>query len=449
MKLRIYKYVQNIFKAVFTLSESSAEGRAKAYFYPYLYPAGVPMKITEIVESYEEEMVDAMKEMLKIEAISPESGGKGELKRAEFLQKWISDFGFDEIERYDAKDVRAEGGIRPNMVATIHGKNRDQRIWIISHMDTVPVGDISKWKTGPFEPVVKEGKIYGRGAEDNGQSLIASMYAAKAIIDSGEAPDYDFSIVFVSDEETGSKYGIQHLVNLGLFRKDDIVIVPDHGVPQGNEIEIAEKSIYWVKVTTYGKQTHSSIPNTGINALRAGAKYLVEVDRALHERFSEKDKLFTVPVSTFEPTKKEENQPNINAVPGEDVFYFDMRLIPTHNITDIMVVMNEVAEKVSKETGTKISPEVYRGEPAPPATPADSEVVIRLKNAIEKVRGIEPKLVGIGGGTCAAYIRYKGIPAAVWSTIDETMHQANEYCKIENLVSDARVFSMIGFHGHS
>ncbi len=402
------------------------------------------MKITEIVESLEDDMVKAMVEMLKIEAISPEAGGKGELKRAEFLQRWISDFGFDEIKRYDAEDPRAEGGVRPNIVATIHGKNRERSIWIISHMDTVPVGDISKWDTDPFDPVVKEGKIYGRGAEDNGQSLIASMYAAKAIIDSGDRPDYNFSVAFVSDEETGSKYGIQHLVKLGLFRKDDLVLVPDHGVPEGNEIEIAEKSIYWVKVTTYGKQTHSSIPHTGINALRAGARYLVEVDKALHERFSDKNELFGPPVSTFEPTKKEENQPNINAVPGEDIFYFDMRVIPEHDITDIMGVMNEVAEKVSKETGAKIMPEVYRGEPAPAPTPADSEVVVRLKDAVKKVRKIEPKLVGIGGGTCAAYVRYEGIPVAVWSTIDETMHQANEYCKIENLVNDAKVFALVG-----
>ncbi len=401
--------------------------------------------LTEKVESLRDRMVEAMVGMIKIEAISPEAGGKGELKRAEFLERWISDFGFDEIKRYDAEDPRADGGVRPNIAATIYGKNRDRTIWIISHMDTVPVGDISKWDSDPFDPVVKDGKIYGRGTEDNGQSLIASMYAAKAIIDSGEKPDYNYSVVFVADEETGSKYGIQHLVKLGLFKKDDLVIVPDHGVPEGNEIEIAEKSIYWVKVTTYGKQAHSSVPNQGINALRAGATYLVEVDKALHERFSDRNMLFGPPVSTFEPTRKEENQPNINAVPGEDVFYFDMRIIPEHDITDIMGLMNEVAEKVSKETGAKIVPEVYRGEPSPPPTPADSEVVLRLKSAVEKVRGIEPKLVGIGGGTCAAYIRYEGIPAAVWSTIDEKMHQANEYCKIENLVSDAKVFALLGF----
>lgn len=80
------------------------------------------MKPLEIVESLKDDMAKAMVEMLKIKAISPESGGKGEFKRAEFLQKWISGFGFDEIRRYDARDPRAEGGIRPNLVATIKGK---------------------------------------------------------------------------------------------------------------------------------------------------------------------------------------------------------------------------------------------------------------------------------------------------------------------------------------
>jgi len=66
-----------------------------------------------------------------------------------------------------------------------------------------------------------------------------------------------------------------------------------------------------------------------------------------------------------------------------------------------------------------------------------------LKEAIRKTRRIEPKVGGIGGGTCAAYFRDINVPAVVWSTIDEMAHQPNEYAKIENIVNDAKIFAYL------
>jgi succinyl-diaminopimelate desuccinylase len=66
-----------------------------------------------------------------------------------------------------------------------------------------------------------------------------------------------------------------------------------------------------------------------------------------------------------------------------------------------------------------------------------------IKEAIRKVRGVEPKVGGIGGGTCAAFFRKIDVPAVVWSTIDETAHQPNEYSKIENLVNDAKIYAFM------
>ncbi len=56
---------------------------------------------------------------------------------------------------------------------------------------------------------------------------------------------------------------------------------------------------------------------------------------------------------------------------------------------------------------------------------------------------IQPKVGGIGGGTCAAFFRREGMPAVVWSTIDETAHQPNEYANVANLVNDAKVFASL------
>jgi succinyl-diaminopimelate desuccinylase len=66
--------------------------------------------------------------------------------------------------------------------------------------------------------------------------------------------------------------------------------------------------------------------------------------------------------------------------------------------------------------------------------------VQELKLALRQLRGLEAKSIGIGGGTVGAYFRREGIHTAVWSTLDDLAHQPNEYCKIENMVNDAKVF---------
>ena len=79
-------------------------------------------------------------------------------------------------------------------------------------MDKVPAGDLSLWDTDPFTPVEKDGKIFGRGSEDNGASLIATIYAVKTIMDLGVRPKNNIAIALVSDEETGSDFGIKYLL---------------------------------------------------------------------------------------------------------------------------------------------------------------------------------------------------------------------------------------------
>ncbi len=156
-------------------------------------------------------MVETLKTLITIPAVHPDSGGEGEMKKADYLNKVIEKFGFDSVERHDV-----EG--RPNLVAKINGKN-DKNVWVITHMGVVPAGDMGLWETNPFEPVVKDGKICGRGAEDNGQELVASLYAAKAVIDEKIGPENNICLAFVLDEETGSRYGISHLLSKNLFKK--------------------------------------------------------------------------------------------------------------------------------------------------------------------------------------------------------------------------------------
>lgn len=400
--------------------------------------------VSSDIESLKNEMTQTLIELIRIPAIAPENNGEGESKKAEKLTQILETLGFDKIERYDAEDERVPSKLRPNIVAYYYGENLSEKVWIITHLDVVPPGEESLWTvTKPFEPTIKKGRIYGRGSEDNGQSMVASIFAVKASKILGIKPKRTVALAFVADEEQGSTYGIQHLIKQGLFKKDDLIVVPDGGNEEGSFIEIAEKSALWFRIRTTGKQVHASRPGKGLNAHRIGMEYALALDKMLHEKYSLKDEYFDPPESTFEVTKKEKNVDAVNIIPGEDIVHFDCRILPSYNLEGILKDIHGVAEEFERKTGAKIRIEVVQKKVAPKPTDANSKIVVMLNEAIKKVRGIEPKVGGIGGGTCAAFFRKIEVPAVVWSTIDEMAHQPNEYAKIENLVNDARVFAFL------
>jgi succinyl-diaminopimelate desuccinylase len=396
------------------------------------------------IERQKNQMVQALMEIIQIPAIAPENLGEGELRKTEKLTQMLETVGFDKIERFDAEDERVPSKKRPNIIAYYYGEKKAEKLWIITHLDVVPPGEKSLWTvTKPFEPIIKEGRIYGRGSEDNGQSMIASILAVAALKNLGMRPKRTVALAFVADEEQGSKYGIQHLIKQGLFNKDDLIIVPDGGNENGSFIEIAEKSALWFRVRTIGRQTHASMPDKGLNAHRVGMEYALALDKMLHEKYSRKDKYFDPPVSTFEPTKKDKNVDAVNIIPGEDLAYFDCRVLPNYSIEEISNDINALAEEFEKKTGAIIKIELLQKSAAPKPTDANSKIVVMLKEAIRQVRGVEPRVGGIGGGTCAAFFRRIDVPAVVWSTIDETAHQPNEYAKIDNIANDAKVYAFL------
>jgi len=396
-------------------------------------------EILDKIESMRDEIVKFTVDMISIPAVNPAFGGQGEEARAEFLEKKLKEI-CDEVKRYDAID---ENGLkRPNLVGIIFGEDRSHTLWILSHMDTVPEGDISLWSYHPYEPVIKDDKIYGRGTLDDGQGIISSYFAAKAMVECEKRPRYNLGLVFVADEEAGSKYGVHFLMDKNLFISGDLVVVPDSGNSDGSFVEIAEKGSVWLKITTHGKQSHASMPHLGLNAHRIGMRFALRVDEYLHNNYGKKNKLFEPPESTFEITKKEKNVDNINTIPGVDVFYFDFRILPEYKVDDVISEVRRIAKEISDESGAKIDVEIIqRAEPS--ATPEDSKIVNMLISALKEVRGIEPVLGGIGGGTVAAVFRKVGIPAVVWMTADDVEHQPDEYCKISNLINDAKVFAYI------
>ncbi len=400
-------------------------------------------KIFHKIESFRDEMTDFQIKLCSIPAIAPSSGGEGEGEKANVLLEFLNKNGFSEIEVIKAPDLDAPSGVRPNILAFFKGKDSSKTIWVMTHMDVVPPGELALWKGNPFKAWVEGGKIYGRGVEDNQQDMVASLFAVKAFFEEGIKPNYDIGIALVADEETGSEKGIDYVLKkTDAFRKNDLIIVPDAGNEEGTMIEVAEKSLLWLKFKTLGKQAHGSTPEKGINSFKAASFLITELNK-LYKVFPDKDPLFDPAISTFEPTKKEPNVPNINTIPGEDVFYMDSRILPRYKTEEVRAEIEKITAKIEKKFQVKIEVKETQKAPAAPPTSAEAPVVHALKKAIKAIYGKEGKAIGIGGGTVAALFRRANFEAACWARLDETAHQPNEYCIIDNMVGDAKVFAHI------
>jgi succinyl-diaminopimelate desuccinylase len=277
------------------------------------------------------------------------------------------------------------------------------------------------------------------GLEDNGQAVIGILHTCFVMAEKSLKAKCNVGFIFASDEETGSDFGLKAMVNAGIFSPKDEAVVPDFGSADGSFIEVAEKSVMWLKVTTIGKQAHASMPHLGINAGSVGSRFAIALEDMLKSNYTYQDPLFDPPYSTFEPTQKFNNVESTKVMPGKDEFTMDMRVMPKYSLDEILSRVEVLRAEFEKKYGVQINCEILtRADAAPPTSP-DSTVAKTLMGILKDM-GIDAKCGGIGGGTCGAILREINVPALVWSTLDELAHQPNEYTVIDNMLSDASAF---------
>ncbi len=393
------------------------------------------------VEKYRHEIVAYQRQLVAISAVGPANGGPGEMKKASVVEAWLAGMGFS-IDRCDAPDERVVGGARPNIIAVLPGAT--PRIWVISHLDVVPPGSPDLWDGDPHVLRQDGDTIYGRGVQDNNYGILCPIFGLKALRDLAIDPIGQVGLVVVSDEETGSQYGIEYVLNrrLDLFGPNDWIIAPDAGRADSRLIEIAEKSQLWLKIDVRGRQAHASRPHEGLNALKVGARIIDRLAEAV-DRYCGQDDLFMPPRSTFEPTMIEPGVSNINTIPGVFTFYLDCRVLPPYDLDQVKTGIRSFVESVAGEHGATAEVWAVQQRAAPEPTAPDSPVVQALKRCVSKVRGIDPVIGGVGGGTVASYVRMRKLPVAAWATIEPCSHQPNEYVRLDNLILDAAVFGCL------
>ncbi len=397
-------------------------------------------------ESLKKQIIEISEFLVSIKAMSPDNGGVGEIDKMEAIKKYISQYK-GVMKEYPIEDKRIKEGYRPNMSYVLEGVDKSKTIWLVSHIDVVPEGDIHLWKTEPFKLTVDGDTLIGRGVNDNHGSIVPAIILYGLLDKFNITPPCNFGMFFFADEENGSAYGINAVVDKygdEAFGKNDIVYVADMPTEEGNVLEIAEKSILWLKINFSGKQGHASRPDHAANAHKASAMFIAEVESIVKRDFSKKDEVFDNPYSSFEPTMGHNGVQNVNTIPGEHFISYDCRVLPEYSLESVMAMFETVKNKIEKEYKVSISYSKAQSHQSVPAVSQDSPTYKLLATALKNAFNLEAKPIAVGGGTCAYALRAIGIDAIVCGIgADDVAHQPNEYMEMESLIKSVKLFTHV------
>src|ERR1700761_8817090 len=217
------------------------------------------------IEDRADEIVELTRDLIRIPTVNP----PGDYYRpcAELLGERLRKRGF-QVEYVRAEGVPGDTDALPriNVVARWEGKRPGPCIHFNGHIDVVDPG--AGWTMDPFEGVVKDGKVWGRGACDMKGGIAASVVAVEALLDSGLDLPGAIEISGTADEESGGYGGVAYLAERGWFSppRGDHVMHPE---PLNvDRVCVGHRGVWWAEIETKGRQAHGSMPFLGDSAIR-------------------------------------------------------------------------------------------------------------------------------------------------------------------------------------
>ena len=394
-------------------------------------------------------MVSKLSELVSIPTVNPP--GKHYEEAAGLIAEWLKEAGMnvelikipeDWLDKHYPYSPAHRG--HPRIIVYGRTGRRDRVLHFNGHYDVVPPG--TGWSvTEPFKPLVRDGRLYGRGATDMKGGIVSAVTAiheilVEELVDTGEL---GIEAAFVPDEESGGD-GTRYLVEEVGVRPTYVVIAEPSTLKR---ISIGHKGFVRGKVHVYGRQVHGSIPFMGENAFEKAAS-LVHFFKPLYEKEVINPRITNYPIVPEEakhPTINlggyaESTSRKDNIVPGEFVFSFDRRVLPEEDPVKTAEELEEYLRKAAEKTGARISVEILSVVPGS-VTPLDAELVKLSSNAVKKVTGTEPQLLVSTGRTDQVYYSRAGSQVVVMGPGAEgTAHMPDEYTTLRELNGYVEVY---------
>ena len=388
--------------------------------------------------------IGVLSKLISIPTVSP--AGEHYEEAAELLARELDSLGFNvEVIRVpgDYQATRCpEAGGNPRFIVFARLGDSGRRLHFNGHYDVVPGG--SGWTvTEPFKPVVRDGRLYGRGAVDMKGGIAATLGAFKLIRSSGYRPRLALEAGFVPDEEIGGRCGTGYLVEY-MGRAPDYVLIPE---PSGLKAPWhGHRGLLWVSVKVKGLSAHASTPWLGRNAFLLASQVALELQRMMSSVYPARRSKYRVePVEASMPTAMIGGVAGVvgggktNQVPGEFMFTIDRRLIPEESVAGALEELRAMIAWATHLVGADYELKVdYSAEPA---INEPGELYEALREAAEQAGVMIGEPVVCPGGLDMWYYTKAGSKALAYGPEYRTAHAPDERISLEELEKLIQVYA--------
>lgn len=354
-------------------------------------------------------VLQTLSELVRINSInSSYEGGPGEAEAATYVRRFFEQRG---IEVWEQEVFPG----RNNVIARIPGRDSTRRIVFEAHLDTVSIKGMT---IDPFDPVVRDGKMHGRGSVDDKAGLAAMMHAVADIHASGELPPCEVWMAAVVDEE----YSFRGVVKLCEGLQAAAAVVAE---PTEFRCVIASKGVLRWRIKTKGKAAHSSKPHLGVNAITAMARVVLALNED-HARMQPAAHPLLGPGTCNVGVIHGGVQ--VNFVPDEAVIEIDRRLLPGEEVPQVLehyqalldALMKQHPDVVAEMETPMLQDWAFQTDAAAP--------LVQLARTLLGEMGRNDEVCGVPFGSDASKFSRMGIPTILFGpgSIDQA-HAAVEY----------------------
>jgi succinyl-diaminopimelate desuccinylase len=410
-------------------------------------------KCFSYIDSHQKDVIEYLQSLIQI----PTQAVPGENydKIAKFIENKLEKLGcetiiYDATEEYlekSGKEILGLEGPRSNLVATYKGGD-GPTLLLNAHTDTVPV-DPMGWSVDPFSGVIKNDRVYGRGACDDKGEISAMVHALEAIVESGINLNGNVIITATPDEEIGGIAGLGYLINERLVKADYGIGIDGNF---GNLMIATNGRVRW-KVNTRGYAVHSSRAHTGINAIEKMSKIVLAIaDYRKNVLLTRQEDIPVSPESKMDKLSAMINVGSIegglapNIVPDFCSTIIDRRTVYTENLEDVINEFQSLVDEVeAKDPEVKAEVNMINFREGTYIEP-DHPWVKEVQKIYEGVTNSDVPIWGAAGSADMCYqINQGGWPTVGLGAGDKESHGhgIDESVKIDEVINLTKVVSSI------
>lgn len=393
-------------------------------------------RFSERVDQLRGKLVDLTQRLVRTPSVNPPGDERGV---SQVVGEEMESLGF-KVRFVEPKPKRV------NTLGVLKGVEEGRGFLFNGHYDTVPIGNRNNWSVDPFEAVVKDGLIFGRGSGDMKGAIASALIAARALVESNIKLKRDFMIHCVADEEYFGRYGTKYLAENGYISPDEVeMAVVGEGSTRDWRIHArtAVRGRRILEVVTKGVSAHSSRPEAGVNAVLKMSKILL----ALNEHTFSFPKHHLLPDPTIAPGTLISGGTKDNIIPEQCKAVCDLRTVPGMDIEEILKEIRGVINKL-KEKDPKLDAEVTNPLGKPPSEISLDEKVYKIADkALRKVKGYSLEPIGTSGSNDTSWITtIAGVPAMAFGPGGGGAHGADEWVSIDMLLDFAKIYGLMAIY---